>query len=61
MGRESIWKKWLLLTVSGLFALHINLTNAADSKDISETSSDTSDSCVLEEEGGIRTDPRVET
>lgn len=51
MERKSIWKNFLLLTVGGLLALHLNVSNAADTNtDASNTSSDASDECVLEQE-----------
>jgi hypothetical protein len=50
MERKSIWKNFLLLTIGGLLALHINVSNAADSTETSSTSSDVSDNCVLEQE-----------
>ena len=49
MERKSIWKNFLLLTVSGLIALHLNVSHAADDSS-KNTSSDSSDSCVLEVE-----------
>jgi hypothetical protein len=50
MERKSIWKNFLLLTVGGLLALHVDVSNATESSDTSDTSSDASDSCVLEQE-----------
>ncbi len=50
MERKSIWKNFLLLTVGGLLALHLNVSNAADNDDSSNTSSDATDGCVLEQE-----------
>ena len=50
MERKSLWKNFLLLTVSGLLALHINVSKAAESADSSNTSSDASEECVLEQE-----------
>lgn len=50
MERKSLWKNFLLLTVGGLLALHINVSNAADSTDTSTASSDSTDECVLEQE-----------
>lgn len=50
MERKSIWKNFLLLTVGGLLALHINVSNAAETSDSSNSSSDASDECVLEQE-----------
>ena len=51
MERKSLWKNFLLLTVSGLLALHLNMSHAADnSSDDGLTSSDATDNCVLEAE-----------
>jgi hypothetical protein len=50
MERKSLWKNFLLLTVSSLLALHLNTGYAADETDKGNTSSDASDSCVLEAE-----------
>jgi hypothetical protein len=50
MERKSLWKNFLLLTVSGLLAVHLNVSNAADSPINPDTSSDSSDGCVLEQE-----------
>lgn len=51
MERKSIWKNFLLLTVGGLLALHINVSQAQDTTDNSNTTSpDASDECVLEQE-----------
>ena len=50
MERKSLWKNFLLLTVGSLLALHLNVSQAADQSDSSNTSSDASDSCVLEQE-----------
>lgn len=50
MERKSIWKNFLLLTVGGLLALHLNVSNAQEPNDSSNTSSDASDECVLEQE-----------
>jgi hypothetical protein len=49
MERKSLWKNFLLLTVGSILALHISVVNAADSTDNSNTSSDATDECVLEE------------
>lgn len=49
MERKSLWKNFLLLTVSGLLALHLNVTQAAETSDSSNTSPDATDECVLEE------------
>jgi hypothetical protein len=46
MEHKSLWKNFLLLTIGGLLALHINVVSAADNSD-DTTSSDASDSCVL--------------
>jgi hypothetical protein len=50
MERKSIWKNFLLLTVGSLLALHINVSNATETSDSSNTSADASDECVLEQE-----------
>ena len=50
MEHKSIWKNFLLLTVGGLLALHVNISQAADSNDNTNTSSDATDECVLEQE-----------
>lgn len=50
MERKSLWKKFLLLTVGGLLALHVNVSNASESADTSATSPDATDDCVLEAE-----------
>lgn len=50
MERKSLWKNFLLLTVGGLLALHINVSQAADNSDEGLSSSDSSDNCVLEAE-----------
>ncbi|MFP5385977.1 MAG: hypothetical protein ACLGHN_07845 [Bacteriovoracia bacterium] len=50
MERKSIWKNFLLLTVGGLLALHINVSNAAETSDTTTNSTDASDECVLEQE-----------
>ena len=50
MERKSIWKNFLLLTVGGLLALHINVSNAAETADGSNSSTDATDECVLEQE-----------
>lgn len=49
MERKSLWKNFLLLTVGSVLALHVSVVNAADSTDNSNTSSDATDECVLEE------------
>lgn len=49
MEHKSLWKNFLLLTVGGLLALHINVSNAAEA-DLSITSHDPTDDCVLEAE-----------
>lgn len=50
MERKSLWKNFLLLTVSGLLALHLNVGHAADNSDDGVSSHDASDDCVLEAE-----------
>lgn len=51
MERKSIWKNFLLLTVGGLLALHLNVSQAQDiNADSSNTSSDATEECVLEQE-----------
>jgi hypothetical protein len=50
MERKSLWKNFLLLTVGGLLALHLNVSNAAETTGTSNSSSDASDGCVLEQE-----------
>ena len=50
MERKSLRKNFLLLAIGGLLALHINISNAADSTDGTNTSSDASEECVLEQE-----------
>jgi hypothetical protein len=50
MERKCIWKNFLLLTVSGLLALHLNLGHAQDGEDNSVTSPDATDSCILGED-----------
>lgn len=50
MERKSLWKNFLLLTVGGLLALHVNVSNAADNSDSSTTSPDSTDDCTLEAE-----------
>ncbi len=50
MEQKSLWKNFLLLTVGSLLALHINVTNAAETSDMSTSSTDSSDECVLEQE-----------
>ncbi len=50
MERKSLWKNFLLLTVSGLLALHLNVSQAAEDTDKELSSSDSSDNCVLEAE-----------
>lgn len=49
MERKSVWKNFLLLAVGGLLVLHMNVSQAADSTDSTNTSSDATDECVLEE------------
>lgn len=49
MEHKSIWKNFLLLTVGGLLALHVDVSQAADDSDKSLTSPDATDECVLEE------------
>lgn len=49
MERKSLWKNFLLLTVGSLLAFHIDVVSAADSTDDTNTSTDASDECVLEE------------
>lgn len=49
MERKSIWKNFLLLTVGGLLALHVDVSQAVDDTDTSTTSPDATDECVLEE------------
>ncbi len=49
MERVSIWKNFLLLTVGGLLALHVNVVNA-DTSDHFDVDTDSSDECVLEQE-----------
>jgi hypothetical protein len=50
MERKSLWKNFLLLTVGSLLALHLNVSQAAESSDEGLSSSDASDNCVLEAE-----------
>jgi hypothetical protein len=50
MEQKSIWKNFLLLTVSSILALHLTTAGAADTSDKSQTSSDATDECVLEQE-----------
>jgi hypothetical protein len=50
MERKSLWKNFLLLTVGSLLALHLNVSQAAESSDEGLSSSDSSDNCVLEAE-----------
>lgn len=50
MERKSLWKNFLLLTVGGLLALHVDVSSAQDTVNTSNTSSDASDTCVLEQE-----------
>ena len=51
MERKSIWKNFLLLTVGSLLALHLNVSQAQDTNtNSSNTSSDATDECVLEQE-----------
>lgn len=50
MERKSIWKNFLLLTIGGLLALHVNVSSASDLTDHSVNSSDSTDDCVLEAE-----------
>jgi hypothetical protein len=49
MERKSLWKNFILLTVGSILALHVSVVDAADSTDNSNTSSDATDECVLEE------------
>jgi hypothetical protein len=49
MERKSLWKNFLLLTVGSLLVFHIDGVSAADSTESTDTSSDASDECVLEE------------
>jgi hypothetical protein len=48
MEHKSLWKNFLLLTVVSLLVFHMKTSNAADT-DNSDSSSDATDSCVLEE------------
>jgi len=50
MEHKSLWKNFLLLSVTSLLALHLNVASANDSSDETHTSSDASDECVLEQE-----------
>jgi hypothetical protein len=51
MEQNSIWKNFLLLIVGGLLAMHVDFAQAAQGPSTSQTSdSETSDSCVLEQE-----------
>lgn len=50
MEQKSIWKNFLLLTVGGLLALHVNVSSASDVTDHSVNSPDATDECVLEAE-----------
>lgn len=50
MEQKIMWKNFLLLTVGALLALHVNISQAAESSDKSNSSSDASDACVLEQE-----------
>ena len=50
MERKTLWKNFLLLTVGGLLALHLNVSQAAENSDEGLTSSDATDNCILEAE-----------
>ena len=52
MEQKSVWKNFLLLTVGGLLALHVNVTQAAEktSGSDSQTTQTSSEECVLEVE-----------
>jgi hypothetical protein len=50
MECKTLWKNFLLLTVGGLLALHLNVSQAAESSDKGLTSSDATDDCILEAE-----------
>jgi hypothetical protein len=50
MERKSLWKNFLLLTVGSLLALHLNVSQAAESGNGTTTSSDATEECVLEQE-----------
>ena len=49
MERKSLWKNFLLLTVGGLLVLHMNVSNAAEGSNDTNSSSDATEECVLEE------------
>lgn len=49
MERKSIWKNFLLLTIGGLLALHVDVSQADDKNQNALTSPDSTDECVLEE------------
>lgn len=52
--KSSLWKNFLLLTIGSLFALHMNVSNAADNtsngSNTQTTTSTSTDDCVLEAE-----------
>ena len=52
--KSSLWKNFLLLTIGSLFALHMNVSKAADNtssgSSTQTTSSSSTDDCVLEAE-----------
>lgn len=49
MERKSIWKNFLLLTIGGLLALHVDVSQADTNNENALTSPDSTDECVLEE------------
>ncbi len=49
MERKSIWKNFLLLTIGGLLALHVDVSQADVNNENALTSPDSTDECVLEE------------
>lgn len=49
MERKSIWKNFLLLTIGGLLALHVDVSQADVNNDNALVNPDSTDECVLEE------------
>jgi hypothetical protein len=50
MERKSLWKNFLLLTTSSLLALHLNVSQAAESSTSTNPDGESTEECVLEQE-----------
>lgn len=48
MERKTIWKNFLILALGSLIVFHVDMAGAND--DVTQTSSDGEEECVLEDE-----------